>query len=76
MDPDLKVYDFGINVFKIIEPHFTKTKQLSVVMGFTNSISIVGKVKLRFNRLASQNYKSIKRALQKIILELLKRSIV
>ena len=35
-----------------------------------------GKVKFRFNRLASQNYKSIKHALQKIILELLKRSIV
>ena len=35
-----------------------------------------GKVNLRFNRLASQNYKSIKRFLQKIILELLKRSIV
>ena len=35
----------------------------------------MGKVKLRFNRLASQNYKSIKRALQKF-LELLKRRIV
>ena len=31
---------------------------------------------LRFNRLASQNYKSIRRALQKIIFKLLKRRIV
>ena len=37
--------------------------------------SYAGKVKLRFDRLASQNYKSVKRALQKIILELLERSI-
>ena len=35
-----------------------------------------GKVKLRFNRLTSQNCKSIKRDFQKIILELSKRSIV
>ena len=35
-----------------------------------------GKVKLRFNRLTSQNCKSIKRDFLKIILELLKRSIV
>ena len=36
----------------------------------------LGKVKLRFNRLTSQNCKSIKRDFLKIILELLKRSIV
>ena len=35
-----------------------------------------GKVKLRYNRITSQNCKSIKRVIFKIILELLKRSIV
>ena len=39
-------------------------------------VKILGKVKLSFNRLSSQNYKSFKRVLEKIILELLKRSIV
>ena len=43
---------------------------------FFLELSLLGKVKLRFNRLASQNYTSIKRALLKKLLEFLKGRIV
>ena len=57
-----------------VPPFKLKNKCLNILN--CNGCGKSGKVKLRFICLTSQNYKSIKRALQKIILELLKRSLV